>query len=217
MLKTKHIIDDVTTYLYGLQPNVDWNDFFNRYSTKTDEQILARIKSLLWVDKSITYNYKLTNQYVFEYYTKLIGKIPDIDQYSIYIIDINEDTKLDDYFIRLIKHKIGVLITLLTLRGFKYKLISSLQSQQPRTSSEKYSGIMFPTGSISYPSSVINSIRFEGIIVDDGCFNLTSTPHESDVNHIKLMITSVIETPLTIPEVIATEFGILDLNKFIPK
>lgn len=207
MFESRKIIDEVTKFLIGIQPNVDWNEFFNKHIGKTNEQILSRIRALLWVDKNLDYENELLNTRFFEYYTKLLFKTPDIEDYDICIMKLNDKSTLDNYFNKIIAHKIDVLTKLLSLRGLKYRLVEP---------TEKCSGIMFPTGSLSYDETTLHQNNFIGIMLDDGFHNIYIDDNEKKINNIKLLITSLIKTQLTIQEILQQNFGLLNLKYFIP-
>lgn len=207
MFENKIIVDEITVFLTGIQPNVDWNEFFNKYLSKTDIQILSRLRPLLWSDKDIERDYTMTNSYYFDYYTKLLNKIPDLDDYDIYIIDTNEDSLLDYYFTLMINHKISVLTRLLALKRLKYKLIrlSDINDQ--------ISGFIFPTGSITYPVSEIILPR-NGLLIDDGYYNIYSTENEKKTNQIKIYILSLINTSLSPEEILDPKLKYTQLRLF---
>ena len=218
---------ELIKYLFSINSNIDWDDFINTYMTVEPRKLLHKIKSLIWIDKDLSYdNGMQRNKQLFAYYTNLLNKYyPILRNECVYILDVNEgdnttvnsnvdgnsndvvNSNVDQFIINEIKAKINVLVRLLSIMTIKYKLISSSTLSQTNMSEIK---ILIPTGSITYsnPNSILDS--FSGIMIVDNYFNIYNNEMDIELNFFKLSIYQLSKnTDITTESIINQKYGFL--------
>ena len=202
----KELID----FLYGINGNINWDDFINKNMSISSEKLLSKIKSLIWVDKDLEYdNGMQQNVKLFSYYTSLLNKyyrILSLPSVVVYILNIPDDkiSPLDDFIVNEIKQKLSVLCRLLGLMNIKYQLVTSINDDAK---------IVIPTASITYknPNELFKS--FSGILVVDNYYNIYKREEDIELNIFKLSIMQLYKnTEIHISEILNQKYGFL---KFI--
>lgn len=203
--------EQLINFLYEINGNIDWNDFINKNMSIPPNKLLSKIKSLIWIDKDLSYdNGMQQNIKLFSYYTSLLNKyykiitLPDITVYIINVAEGNDkSTSLDDFIIDEVKQKLNVLCRLLKLMRIKFELVTSLN---------KDSKIVIPTCSITYnnPNELLKS--FSGIMIIDNYYNIYKHEEDKELNFFKLSITQLSKNPeIKIPEIMDQKYGFLKL------
>lgn len=218
---------ELIKYLFSINSNIDWDDFINTYMTVEPRKLLHKIKSLIWIDKDLSYdNGMQRNKQLFAYYTNLLNKYyPILHNECVYILDVNGgdnvtvnssvdvnsnddvNSNVDQFIINEIKAKINVLVRLLSIMTIKYKLISSSTLSQTNMSEIK---ILIPTGSITYsnPNAILDS--FSGIMIVDNYFNIYNNEMDIELNFFKLSIYQLSKnTDITTESIINQKYGFL--------
>ena len=218
---------ELIKYLFSINSNIDWDDFINTYMTVEPRKLLHKIKSLIWIDKDLSYdNGMQRNKQLFSYYTNLLNKYyPILRNECVYILDVNGgnnatvnsnvdgnsndvvNSNVDQFIINEIKVKINVLVRLLSIMTIKYKLISSSALSQTNMSEIK---ILIPTGSITYsnPNAILDS--FSGIMIVDNYFNIYNNEMDIELNFFKLSIYQLSKnTDITTESIINQKYGFL--------
>lgn len=198
---------ELVDFLYGINGNIDWNDFINKNMSIPSEKLLSKIKSLIWVDKDLEYdNGMQQNIKLFSYYTILLNKyykvlsLPDV---TVYILNVPDDkiSPLDDFIVDEIKKKLSVLCRLLGLMNIKYQLVTSINNDAK---------IVIPTASITYknPNKLFTS--FSGILIVDNYYNIYNREEDIELNTFKLSIIQLYKnTEINISEILNQKYGFL--------
>ena len=79
---------ELIKYLFSINSNIDWDDFINTYMTVEPRKLLHKIKSLIWIDKDLSYdNGMQRNKQLFSYSTNLLNKYyPILRNECVYIL-----------------------------------------------------------------------------------------------------------------------------------
>lgn len=216
---------ELIKYLFSINSNIDWDDFINTYMTVEPRKLLHKIKSLIWIDKDLSYdNGMQRNKQLFAHYTNLLNKYyPVLRNECVYILDVNDggncnsnvdgnsndvvNSNVDQFIINEIKAKINVLVRLLSIMTIKYKLISSSTLSQTNMSEIK---ILIPTGSITYPNPNAILDSFSGIMIVDNYFNIYNNEMDIELNFFKLSIHQLSKNiDITTESIINQKYGFL--------
>lgn len=203
-------------YLYTINENINWTDFFNQYGTMADKRILKRIRSLVWIDKSIEYDSTMqsTLKY-FKYYVSLLVKFESImyKHGPIFIIppktvkngDILNEFELDVY------EKYSILTRILNIMNVKFEDI-----KMDRIDSNELNkmNIIIPTGSITYDQETINKFKqFNGVVIPDGYDNICFNENDELLNNCILNIKALMMSPNDVTEIIKTDYTMFYITK----
>lgn len=199
---------ELVDFLYGINGNINWDDFINKNMSISSEKLLSKIKSLIWVDKDLEYdNGMQQNVKLFSYYTSLLNKyyrILSLPEVVVYVLNISDDkiSPLDDFIVNEIKQKLSVLCRLLGLMNIKYQLVTSINDDAK---------IVIPTASITYknPNELFKS--FSGILVVDNYYNIYKRTEDIELNMFKLSIIQLYKnTEINISEILNQKYGFLE-------
>lgn len=204
-LHIQSYINELIKYLYTVNGNVDWHSFINKYMSADIKILLTKIKSLIWVDKELSYdNGMQENMKLFMYYTKLLNKYQplfDTDKLTLYILDVNSNNNIDDFIVNIVKNKINVLCRLLDVMNIKYELINKIQSSYD---------LVIPTGSITYNEPTEMFKNFNGILIADDLYNIYQSEEQKELNFFKLSILQLSKNgSITIDEILNQQYGFL--------
>lgn len=203
-------------YLYTINENINWLDFINRYGTLSDIKIFKRIRSLIWVDKSIEYesNMHLTTKY-FEYYIKLLSKFtPITNKYPIHIIPPSpskphENPTIIEEFSLDIATKFSILCRILTIFHIKYEIIDVAN-----TPSLDDIHILMPTGSLTYSQESMKMFdNFKGIVIPDGYDNLCFGADDEVLNNFILNIKALMMSADDVSELLRDDYTMFHVHK----
>lgn len=181
---------ELVQYLTSVNENINWNDFLDKYGTLPDHKVLKRIRSLVWIDKSIDYDpQNYTTAKYFAYYTSLLMKFMPIlsPQRPIHIIPPLPDTLLSEFQYD-IDAKFSVLQRILKLMNIAYKVIDM-------TKIPKDIEILLPLGSICYADIAEKFAEFTGIVIPDGYDNICVTKNDEILNNFILNIKALMMSP----------------------
>ena len=204
--------NELVSFLTSMNENIDWETFVNTNMSLDPEKLIGKLKSLLWIDKNLSYDKGLQNNLKnFTRYTTLIHKYWSVlfAESTIHIIDISDDTaqSLSEFIIEEVKDRISVLCRLFDIMNIKYELIKSVPND---------SKILIPTGSITYknPNSLLTN--FKGLMLIDDFYNIYENENENELNYFKLTILQLTKNvDITIPELLSQQYGFLKFTKTI--
>ena len=204
-LHIQSYINELIKYLYTVNGNIDWHSFINKYMTADVKTLLTKIKSLIWVDKELSYdNGMQENMKLFMYYTKLLNKYQplfDTDKLTLYILDINSNINIDEFIVNIVKNKINVLCRLLNVMNIKYELIDNIKSSYD---------LVIPTGSITYNDPTEMFKNFNGILIADDLYNIYQSEEQKELNFFKLSILQLSKNgSISIDEILNQRYGFL--------
>lgn len=198
-------VNQYVVYLAFKNSNIDWVEFFNNNIGHNDKYILKRIRSLLWVDKSVEYTNTYHNEYWFRYYTHLLSAY-DLTEYigsskHLYILDMPDDLKgALDWLVSAVADKLSVLKRLLQMLDIQYTCIHSLDV--------KNDALLIPTASILYPgiTPLYNSI------IHDSLNNICANECELVINRFKIIIDMLCDTSNNLEDILSCDFGFIMQN-----
>lgn len=203
-------------YLYTINENINWLDFINRYGTLSDTKIFKRIRSLVWVDKSIEYdsNMHLTTKY-FEYYIKLLSKFtPITSKYPIHIIPPNpakpsKNNEIIEEFALDIANKFSILCRILNIYHINYEVIDVTDVK-----STDDIHILMPSGSLMYtPEELKIFDDFRGIVIPDGYDNLCFEKGDDILNNFILNIKALMMSADDVSDIIKDNYTMFHVQK----
>ena len=210
----KHRIVD---FMMTVNENINWLDFFNQYGTLPDNKILKRIRSLVWVDKSIDYDNGMsdTSRY-FKHYVSLIAKFaPMLEKYPLYIIapKPTADNGLIDEFTRDIEIKYSIVCRLLTLMRTKYAIVSADDVAKGNVKVGDMN-ILLPLGSLTYTTDELNVFKsFAGVVIPEGYDNICFNEEDRLVNNVILNVKALMMSADDVSEIVNTEYTMFNVNK----
>jgi hypothetical protein len=169
----------VIVYLSNLNPNIKWNEFLDNSVGRSDNYILSRIKSLVWVDKSDGIESIDESIQYLDYYTDLLNKY-DIRYKSVYII-VPADNYLPEYISIILNRKLKTLHSILELYNIQYFDVEPANIKNTDM-------FVIPLGYITY--DIINIIK--NPMIRDSFHNFYSNDSELILNNIILAIEAYI-------------------------
>lgn len=203
-------------YLYSINENINWTDFLNRHGTMSDVRILKRIRSLIWVDKSIEYEsvmHSSTNY--FKYYISLLFKFVPIlyKDERIYVIPPKNAQKpsiLDEFQID-VESKFSILKRVLNIMNIGYTVIDMEKINDSDVSNMK---ILIPLGSITYkPSELVLFDSFKGIVIPDGYDNICFDKNDEILNNFILNIKALTMSSDDVSEIINPSYTMFYIKR----
>lgn len=208
----KHRIVD---FMMTVNENINWLDFFNQYGTLPDNKILKRIRSLVWVDKSIDYDNGMsdTSMY-FKHYTCLLAKFaPMMTKYPIHVIAPKKNSQIIDEFTRDIEVKYSILCRLLTLMRAKYVVIEAddIVNSTVDVSDVK---VLLPLGSLTYTADEMRQFgSFKGVVIPEGYDNICFNNEDKLVNNVILNVKALMMSADDVTEIINTDYTMFSVNR----
>lgn len=198
-------------YLYTINENINWTDFLNRYGTLSDTKILKRIRSLIWIDKSIEYDSGMDNSIkLFDYYMNMLSKfMPILYVNTIHIIPPNTtiNTPVIDEFIQELNEKYSILRRILDILQIEYSIIDM------HNVDVSIMKILCPLGSISYKSADITPFEsFKGIIIPDAYDNLCFNNDDELYNNFVLNIRAMMLSADDVSSLIKTDYTMFHIS-----
>lgn len=202
-------------YLMSINENINWLDFLNKYGTLPDVKILKRIRSLIWIDKSIDYDpiTYVTTKY-FKYYISLLMKfVPIIRKHGpIYVIPPKtaENSPLIDEFQYDLDMRFSILKRVLNMMRIEYVIInmSSINS-----SDIENMRVLLPLGSICYEKVNETFATFKGVVIPDGYENICFTKEDEILNTFILNIKSLMMSSEDVSALIQTHFNMFYIKQ----
>lgn len=199
----------------SINENINWLDFLNKYGTLPDVKILKRIRSLIWIDKSIDYDpvTYVTTKY-FKYYVTLIMKFaPIVRKHGpVYIIPPKtaEDSPLIDEFQYDLNMRFSILKRVLSMMRVEYEVID-METVDDRVI--KSMNILLPLGSICYDN--VNEVfkSFTGLVIPDGYENICFTKDDEILNTFILNIKSLMMSSEDVSKLVQTSYNMFYINK----
>lgn len=189
-------------YLTSINENINWDDFLTKYGTLPDLKILKRIRSLVWIDKSIEYTpHTYTTAKYFEYYMSLLMKFkPILDKYSpIWILPPKTSSLIDEFQYDL-DSKFSILKRTLTMMGYKFELID-ITKINPEMK------VLIPLGSICYDNANQILSNFNGLIIPDGYNNICIDKNDEIMNNFILNINSLMMSADDVSNIYRTNYN----------
>lgn len=207
----------VVDFMMTLNENINWLDFFNQYGTLPDNKILKRIRSLIWVDKSIEYDNGMsdTSMY-FKHYVSLLAKFaPMLEKYPLYIIAPKpaERCHIVDEFTREIEVKYSILCRLLKLMRTKYVILGADDIVNSRIDVGEMK-VLLPLGSLTYESDELSQFdAFTGITIPEGYDNICFTEEDKLVNNVILNVKALMLSAEDVSDLINVNYTMFNVNK----
>lgn len=205
----------VINYLISINENINWVEFFNKFSTYPDVKILKRIKSLVWIDKSIDYESSQDNiTKYFKYYLRLLSKFISVMNVNgpIYIIPPkSEENDLIEEFYQDIMVRYSVLKRILKIMNISFEVIDMNKLDVDKVSKMK---LLIPLGSICYNDLKIFENNFKGIVIPDGFDNICETEEDEIYNTFVLNIKALIMSSDDVTNVKRLKFNMFYIKPY---
>ena len=230
----------VVDYMYTINENINWLDFFNKYGTLSDHKILRRIKSLVWIDKTMEYeNSTNTTVAYFNHYISLLMKFrPVLDHNPLYIIppqNAGNEGLIDEFEIDL-AIRFSIVKRLMTLFRLRYVVLdlgtqggsqsdpqaasSESKGHQYRSAEESQTvnpsdiKVLLPLGSITYPEEALKPFEnISGVIIPEGYSNICIRPEDEVFNNIVLNVKAIMMSPNDVSEVAKTDYTMFHIPR----
>lgn len=207
--------DRVINYLISVNENINWVDFFNKYSTYPDTKILKRIRSLVWIDKTLDYDSSQDNiTKYFRYYLRLLSKFMTVMNAHgpIYIIpptDKNND--LLEEFYQDIMIRFSVLKRILKIMNISFEVIEMNSVDPDKISRMK---LLIPIGSICYEDLKVFEDNFKGITIPDGYDNICVNEEDEIYNTFVLNIKALMMSADDVAEIKRLKFNMFYVKEY---
>lgn len=205
----------VVEYMLTINENVNWLDFFNQYGTLPDVKILRRIRSLVWVDKSIEYDTIMysTVKY-FKYYVMLLMKFRSFAlDHPIYILGpkLNKPAISVEEVVMDIKIRYSILKRIMTL--FQMNFIE-IDMDKLTDADVKNMKLLLPLGSLTYRQDELDVFKsFDCVVIPDGFNNICFTREDEIFNNIVINVQALMLSPDDITEIIHNNYTMFYINK----
>lgn len=205
----------VIDYMYTVNENINWLDFFNKFGTLSDHKILRRIKSLVWIDKTMEYdNSTNTTVNYFNHYISLLMKFrPVLDTTPLYIIPPKSDQNegIIDEFVIDLSIRFSIVKRLMTLFRLKYEVIDMSNIAGINMSDIK---ILFPLGSITYSEAELKPFeQVTGLIIPEGYSNICFKSEDSIYNNIVLNVKAVMMSSNDVSEITKSDYTMFHISR----
>ena len=211
--------DELISFMNNVNENVKWNEVMNKLIGLPIDRLLTKLKVYMWSDKDLTTSeYDPVNKNTYLYYTKWYYKLFEkFDESGIVILTepTNEEI-INDLINNKMKEKTDTLKNILTFYGKDFIVLNDGNVEKVKEYMNKHkSNLLFPTCSISYykPENLFSQLPKIYELIDDGYYNLYSTPQELEFNILRLFIIELINNPsIDIETLMKNKYGMMKVD-----
>lgn len=214
--------DELVSFMNNVNENVKWNEVMNKLIGLPIDKLLTKLKVYVWSDKDLmTSEYDPVNRNTYLYYMKWYYKLFEkFDESGVVIIDepMNEEI-INDLINNKMKQKTDALKNMLSFYGKEYMILNDGNVEKVKEYMNKHkNNLLFPTCSISYnkPEELISQLPKKYELINDGYYNLYSTPQELEFNILRLFIVELINDPsIDVETLMKNKYGMMKIESLV--
>ena len=211
--------DELISFMTVINENIKWNEVMNSLIGLPIDKLLTKLKVYLWSDKDLmSSELDLVNRNTYLYYMKWYYKLYEkINESGVVIIGepTNEEI-INDLINNKMKKKVDVLKNILTFYRIDFIVLNNENVENVKEFMNIHkNNLLFPTCSISYnkPEELLTQLPKKYELIDDGYYNLYSTPQELEFNLLRLLIVELINDPsIDIEELMKNKYGMMKID-----